>query len=44
MNKAQKDKRIRQRETDLIFKVRAGILTWKEAGKIQDDFLKKIGY
>ena len=46
MIKAQKpeDKRIIQRETDLIFKVQTGILTWKEAGKIMDDFLKKLGY
>ena len=44
MIKTQKDKRIIQRETDLIFKVRAGLLTWDEAIKIMDDFLKKIGY
>ena len=44
MIKAQKDKRIEQREKDLIFKVRAGLLTWDEAVKIMDGFLKKIGY
>ena len=38
------DKRITQRETDLIYKVRAGILTWDEAIKIMDEFLKKLGY
>lgn len=40
----QKDKRIRQRETDLILKVKAGLLTWGEAGKIMERFLRKIGY
>lgn len=44
MIKARKDKRIRQRETDLTLKVKAGILTWREAGKIMDSFLQKIGY
>ena len=44
MIKAQKDKRIRQRETGLILKVRAGLLTWREAGKIMERFLRKIGY
>ena len=38
------DKRVTQRETDLIYKVRAGILTWNEAIKIMDEFLKKLGY
>ena len=44
MIKAIKDKRIIQRETDLIYKVRSGILTWNEAIKIMDEFLKKLGY
>ncbi len=44
MIKAQKDKRITQRETDLIIKIRAGILTKREAAAIMDVFLRKIGY
>ena len=44
MIKVIKDKRITQRETDLILKVRSGILTWDEAIKIMDDYLKKLGY
>ena len=44
MIKAQKDKRIVQRETDLIIKIRAGILTKRQAAVIMDTFLKKIGY
>jgi hypothetical protein len=44
MIKARKDKRITQRETDLLVKIHAGILTWKQAIKIMDKFLKKIGY
>ena len=44
MAKVIKDKRITQRETNLIYKVRAGILTWDEAIRIMDKFLKKLGY
>ena len=44
MIKVIKDKRITQQETNLIYKVRAGILTWDEAIKIMDEFLKKLGY
>ena len=44
MIKRIKDKRITQCEIDLIFKVYAGILTWDEAIKIMDNFLKKLGY
>ena len=44
MIKVVNDKRVTQRETDLIYKVRAGILTWDEAIKIMDEFLKKLGY
>ena len=44
MIKVIKDKRITHREIDLIFKVRVGILTWNEAIKIMDDFLKKLGH
>lgn len=42
--KVYNDKRIIQRETDLIIKIRAGILTWAEAIEIMDKFLKKLGY
>ena len=44
MIKVQNDKRIVQRETDLLIKIRAGILTRREAAKILDTFLKSIGY
>ena len=44
MIKVINDKRITQRETDLILKVRSSVLTWDEAVKIMDDFLKKLGY
>lgn len=38
------DKRVIQRETDLLVKIHAGILTWDEAIRIMDRFLKKLGY
>ena len=44
MIKVQQDKRIRQIETDLIIKIRTGILTRREAAQILDKRLKSIGY
>lgn len=38
------DQRIIDKETDLLSKIDAGILTWAEAVKILDEYITSLGY
>ena len=38
------EKLLKAKENDLLVKIKFGILTIKEAGKVLDDYLKSLGY
>ena len=38
------NEKIIQKENQLLVKIKLGILTIKEAGKVLDDYLKSLGY